>query len=166
MTTTPTSTATTAGTSRRSAPTSSPGWSPAAKSGRCECRQEVRNLSDRVDASVQVLTDRLDDLLRDGARPAEPRVTAFNWEEYDRPTVGIPGLTALPEANSVQVKAEPQSPTTSDWDRLEDDLQTRQNRMDRVAMTSDDEEDDDNAAGTGRQVAKKRFASPTNYERR
>ena len=84
--------------------------------------------------------------------------------------MGIPGLTAPPEANSVQIKAEPQSPTTSDWDRLEDDLQTRQNRMDRVAMTSDDEEDDekddDNVAGTGRRVAKKRFASPTTYERR
>ena len=120
-------------------------------------------MSDRVDASFQVLTDRLDDLLRDGARPAEPRVTAFNWEEYDRPTVGIPGLTAPPEANAVQVKTEPRSPSpqTSDWDQLDDDepQQTRQNRMDRVAMTSDDEEDDDN----GRQTL---YASPTKYERR
>ena len=120
----------------------------------------MRELSKRVDTSFQALTNRLDGLLRDGASNPDVRASAFDWDEYNCPTEGIPGLDASPEArvNVIEVKTEPRSPTTSDWDQLDDDLQGHQSRLTRVEMT-----DDDNAADTGRQVVMN-YASP--YERR
>ena len=149
----PTSTVTSASTSRRSAPTSSPGWSPAAKNGRCECRQAVRDLSDRVDTSFQVLTDRLDDLLREGVRPAEPRAAAFDWSEPDRPAEGIPGLSTTPETNAVQIKTEPRSPSPQMYDRTDDsEARDRQARIDSVSMPNDDNADDDEFEETATDV--------------